>query len=170
MKQEEEGSYNIFRDSLLRYAGYANEVGESFRYQIPRLVAPSYVVSFGYCFADAASTGKETWQQKSSSTTSENSADNSWLAVQDTLRATVDTLVWQSLASVMIPGFTINMIVKVSRLAVRKSPLVVPALVAEWFPTASGLGSIPIIIKPIDASVDMLLDNTTREWWQESKL
>ena len=25
--------YNIFRDSALRYLGYANEVGESFRYQ-----------------------------------------------------------------------------------------------------------------------------------------
>jgi len=25
--------YNIFRDSALRYMGYANEVGESFRYQ-----------------------------------------------------------------------------------------------------------------------------------------
>jgi hypothetical protein len=28
-----EGEYNIFRDSALRYMGYANEVGESFRYQ-----------------------------------------------------------------------------------------------------------------------------------------
>jgi hypothetical protein len=26
--------YNIFRDSALRYMGYANEIGESFRYQV----------------------------------------------------------------------------------------------------------------------------------------
>eukprot|EP00538_Stauroneis_constricta_P010727 CAMPEP_0119555174 /NCGR_PEP_ID=MMETSP1352-20130426/7468_1 /TAXON_ID=265584 /ORGANISM="Stauroneis constricta, Strain CCMP1120" /LENGTH=51 /DNA_ID=CAMNT_0007601897 /DNA_START=23 /DNA_END=175 /DNA_ORIENTATION=- len=38
--------YDIFRDSLLRYTGYANEVGESFRYQYPRLVMPSYAVAF----------------------------------------------------------------------------------------------------------------------------
>lgn len=49
--------YNIFRDSLLRYCGYANEVGESFRYQYPRLVGPSYVVAFGYCLADSVSAG-----------------------------------------------------------------------------------------------------------------
>ena len=26
--------YNVFRDSALRYMGYANEIGESFRYQV----------------------------------------------------------------------------------------------------------------------------------------
>ena len=31
--QTKEG-YNIFRDSALRFMGYANEVGESFRYQV----------------------------------------------------------------------------------------------------------------------------------------
>ena len=31
------------------------QIGESFRYQYPRLVVPSYAVAFGYCFADAAS-------------------------------------------------------------------------------------------------------------------
>jgi nitric oxide synthase oxygenase domain/subunit len=29
--------YNVFRDSLLRYMGYANEIGESFRYQVSKL-------------------------------------------------------------------------------------------------------------------------------------
>ena len=28
--------YNIFRESPLRYLGYANEVGESFRYQVDK--------------------------------------------------------------------------------------------------------------------------------------
>ena len=27
-------TYNVFRDSPLRYLGYANEIGESFRYQV----------------------------------------------------------------------------------------------------------------------------------------
>lgn len=30
----EDTFYNIFRDSPLRYCGYANEIGESFRYQV----------------------------------------------------------------------------------------------------------------------------------------
>jgi hypothetical protein len=33
-KDKQDPSYNVFRDSALRYAGYANEVGESFRYQV----------------------------------------------------------------------------------------------------------------------------------------
>jgi len=35
------GGGDIWRDSALRYAGYANEVGESFRNIAPRLVVPS---------------------------------------------------------------------------------------------------------------------------------
>ncbi len=31
---EEKTEYNVFRDSPLRYMGYANEIGESFRYQV----------------------------------------------------------------------------------------------------------------------------------------
>src|SRR5210317_163822 len=56
-----DNDYNVFRDSKLRFAGYANEVGESFRYQFPKFVAPSYVVSFGYCFADAIYSGYTTY-------------------------------------------------------------------------------------------------------------
>lgn len=35
------GDYDIWRDSALRYAGYANEIGEAFRFITPRLVLPS---------------------------------------------------------------------------------------------------------------------------------
>ena len=43
---------DIWRDTPLRLLGYANEVGESFRYVFPRLVVPSYAVAFGYVLAD----------------------------------------------------------------------------------------------------------------------
>lgn len=33
VKAQPREDYNIFRDSALRFMGYANEVGESFRYQ-----------------------------------------------------------------------------------------------------------------------------------------
>ena len=148
--------YNIFRDSLLRYAGYANEVGESFRYQFPKFVVPSYAVSFSYCCADAASTGYEVWQK--------DLPDDQRL--HDTVRATADTLLWQSLASVAIPGAAINLIVKASRRAVARSPVALPVMAAKWLPTAVGLGSIPVIIKPIDLSVDFLLDNSIRHVWK----
>jgi hypothetical protein len=67
-----------------------------------------------------------------------------------------------ALASVMIPGATINMIVKASRLAASSAKL--PVTAAAWGPTGVGLASIPFIIRPIDNAVDYLLDNTTRHW------
>lgn len=90
-------NYDIFRDSALRYLGYANEVGESFRYQFPKLLIPSYAVAFGYCFADAATSGHAAFdaaKRKGSPT-----------ATVDSLVSAVDTLVWQSLASVVSKVF-----------------------------------------------------------------
>lgn len=62
----------------------------------------------------------------------------------------------------MIPGATINLIVKASRLAAARASL--PVAAAAWGPTGVGLASIPFIIRPIDNGVDYLLDNTTRHW------
>lgn len=164
-RNEEKVEYNVFRHSLLRYAGYANEVGESFRYQFPRLVTPSYGIAFAYCFADSFVTGWTTWNHYQS--VDDKKKESAW---KDTARATADTMLWQTLASVMIPGAAINLIVKASRVAVRKSPLALPVLVREWFPTAAGLGSVPLIVHPIDQAVDVLLDNTTRQWWPASSI
>ena len=147
--------YNIFRDSLVRYLGYANEVGESFRYQFPKLVTPSYIVSFGYCFADAATSGFRAYNEANKS--------DSPNAIASSFVSSADVLVWQSLASVMIPGATIHAIVKGSRFALLRSPLVLPTLATTWLPTGVGLGSIPLIIHPIDTFVDYLMDSTFRQ-------
>ena len=156
---EQQKAYNVFRDSPLRYIGYANEVGESFRYQFPKFVLPSYFLAFGYCVMDAVTTGYETWYSwKPTSFTKQTRSQE-----MTTFVATVDTLLWQSLATVMIPGATINVIVKGCRFAISRASL--PITVATtWMPTGIGLASIPIIIKPIDNAVDYLLDNTTRQW------
>ena len=146
--------YNVFRHSPLRYAGYANEIGESFRYQFPRLVMPTYVVAFGYCLADSCCTGYRVYQEE----------QNTSHQVHDTIRATMDTLAWQSVASVAAPGLTINLIVKASRSAVKRVTL--PLVLAEWLPTAIGLGSIPWIVHPIDHTVDYVMDNSVRVWWK----
>lgn len=151
--------YNVFRDSPLRYMGYANEIGESFRYQFPRFVVPSYIMSFGYCAMDAATTGYRVWSEEDESS---NLGKNATSKEFRTALATFDTLLWQSLASVMIPGATINVIVRASRFAVARTAL--PVMVAKWIPTAVGIGSIPLIIHPIDSFVDFSLDNTTRSW------
>lgn len=162
---DEAARYNIFRDSPLRYMGYCNEIGESFRYQFPRFVVPSYILSFGYVGADALTTGYREYCSEDAS------KDNKETKISREYRAgiaTFDTLLWQSLASVMIPGLAINVIVKASRFAVARSPLTLPALASKWLPTAAGIGSIPLIIHPIDSFVDFTLDNSTRVWLAEN--
>ncbi|GKY91497.1 hypothetical protein MPSEU_000121900 [Mayamaea pseudoterrestris] len=154
-QQQHDDDYNVFRHSLLRYAGYANEVGESFRYQFPRFVAPSYVVAFGYCIADAAHSGYNAYHHQ----------QNKSHRMQHTARATMDTLVWQSLASVALPGMTINLIVKASRQAVQRTAKL-PVFATTWLPTVIGLGAIPFIVHPIDRGVDYVMDETLRSWWK----
>ena len=71
--------------------------------------------------------------------------------------AVVDTLVWQGLASVVVPGFTINRACALTRLLLRQRVIqrqmaMSPAL-QRWTVTAVGLGCIPFIIQPIDRSV-----------------
>ena len=93
----EEGSFDIYRDSLLRYCGYANEVGEAFRPLVPvEIVYFSYVIAITYILADTFDKGKKGAEFGG--------------AVQGTLGA-LDTFSWQMLASVMLPSFIINRIV-----------------------------------------------------------
>ena len=69
---------------------------------------------------------------------------------------------FQAFASVLIPGGTINLIVRASRLAVTKTAL--SQTLKKWIPTGVGISSITLIIHPIDTFVDVALDNTTRKW------
>ena len=163
---DEAARYNIFRDSPLRYMGYCNEIGESFRYQFPRLVVPSYILSFGYVGADALTTGYREYCSEDTSSSKDSKASSS--REYRAGIATFDTLLWQSLASVMIPGLAINLVVKASRFAVARSPVSLPVFASKWLPTASGIGSIPLIIHPIDSFVDFTLDNSTREWLDQN--
>lgn len=153
--EKERTTYNVFRDSGLRYLGYANEVGESFRYQFPKFVIPSYILSFGYVCADAINSGHIAYIDAI--------LDESRSAMLDSTVATFDTLIWQSLASVVIPGATINATVRASRFALSRAPVVVPTTLATWIPTMLGLCCIPIIIQPIDRGVDIILDSTYRQ-------
>ncbi|KAH7481818.1 Mitochondrial fission process protein 1 [Phytophthora ramorum] len=77
--------------------------------------------------------------------------------------ATIDTLAWQTMASVVIPGLTINRVVALSCVAVQRAAKNSP-VVRRWAPTAIGLGVIPLIIHPIDSFVDAAMDKSLRKW------
>ena len=68
-----------------------------------------------------------------------------------TTAAIVDTLLWQGLASVVIPGLTINRLCAGSRVLLnRYVTKVLSRQVRQWLVTGVGLCSIPLIIHPID--------------------
>ncbi|XP_053324547.1 mitochondrial fission process protein 1 [Spea bombifrons] len=144
---------DLYRDTWVRYLGYANEVGESFRALVPKsLVWATYGVATAYVSADAVDKGK-----KASKAHSDDPDKTARVTV-----AVVDTFVWQALASVAIPGFTINRICAASLYLMGRVTRW-PLPIRKWTTTAIGLSAIPFIITPIDRSVDYLLDSSLRK-------
>ncbi len=147
---------DIYRDTPLRLMGYANEVGEAFRALVHvNWVRLSYGVASAYVLADT----NDKAQRMKASLKPDDKEASSKVAV-----AAFDTLVWQALASVMIPGFTINRICAGSLIALAKMMPNVALSKRKWMTTGIGLGVIPFIVHPIDSFVHFAMDNTTRVW------
>lgn len=163
---------DLYRDTFVRYAGYANEVGESFKNIVSRTsYKASYAVAIAYVLADAADKGMKaeaiaaslpTTSEQQQNPNSQAGAKNPQI---EAVKATVDTLVWQSLASVVIPGFTINRIVWLAKKLTDSVDGKLPAPARKWAPTLIGLSFIPFIVHPIDEGVTKLLDLTIRTFY-----
>ncbi|CAL8282327.1 mitochondrial fission process protein 1 [Gadus morhua] len=144
---------DIYRDTWVRFLGYANEVGEAFRALVPvSMVRATYGVATVYVTADAVDKGK-----KAAAAHGDGPGRTAKVAA-----AVVDTFVWQALASVAIPGFTINRVCAGSLYLLGRTTKW-PLPVRKWTTTAIGLSTIPFIITPIDRSVDLLLDASLRK-------
>lgn len=131
--------------------GYANEFGEAFRTHIPRLAYfGSYAVASTYCLADSIDKGRQCYQQSYHL--------NSYLRKRKAAETAVEAAIWQGLASVIIPGFTINRICAVSRFTLKRYVRTMPLGAQLWVTTVIGLSAIPVIIKPIDRLVDHVMD------------
>ena len=76
-----------------------------------------------------------------------------------------DCLIWQTFASVLVPGAIINRIVAVTRYTLALKMLKkAPRIVKSFGATAVGLGAIPFIVHPIDKGVDMVMDASYRKY------
>uniref|UniRef100_A0A1A9UU57 Mitochondrial fission process protein 1 n=1 Tax=Glossina austeni TaxID=7395 RepID=A0A1A9UU57_GLOAU len=138
---------DIFRDTWIRYTGYANEVGEAFRHLVSRrVVNGSYVGAISYVVADASAKSWRKFQENES--------------LVQVANVAADVLLWQMLASVIIPGYTINRITHFSRIMFKQARA--RESIVKYMPTAIGLLSIPVIIHPIDRFVDFIMDKTIR--------
>lgn len=143
---------DIWRDSPLRFLGYANEIGEAFRPLYPKYVLPSYGIAFAYVGCDTADKYSKSVENGDSSS--------------KTIFKTFDALIWQTLASVIIPGQFIRL-VTAGATAATKTIFLSPSA-RLYIPTAVGLFTIPFIVHPIDKAVDSFMDSTFRQFSSEN--
>ena len=157
---------DLYRGTLLRYLGYANELGESFRAFIgSRMVKATYVVALGYGLADAVD------KSRKQLAISQQHGDSIRKQRFECANGFVQTLYWQSLASVFIPGMIINRVVATSGWAMNR--LSQNPVARKWVPTAVGLAIIPVIIHPIDTFVDksmQYIPEPAARWVEETVL
>lgn len=155
LKDQFHESKDLFRDTPMRYLGYSNELGEAFRPLISRtLVNSTYVVAAGYCVADTYSKARRVYRTP--------------VALGGgTCKAVItagDVLLWQTLASVVLPGLAINRICWGTGRLLKM--LKASKILQKSVPTAVGLASIPVIIHPIDQLMDYVMDNTYRRYFK----
>ena len=82
-----DGYVDIFKDTPLRYLGYANEVGEALGPIYPRAVASSYAIAFAYVGGDTIDKAYRSYQQGKPGMKS--------------CQIAADTFIWQLFASGM---------------------------------------------------------------------
>ena len=172
---------DLYRETPVRLLGYANEVGESFQFQAPQFVGPSYFLAYAYCVADSISKGFDQYGREGGNFTPE------------VFTTFLDCLIWQCLASVIIPGNIIGFFVRTSSKLIngseddedeskktkpkktisfgkkaKEEPKVDQlAGIKRFAPTLIGLTSIPFIISPIDSGVEFLMDSTYRQIFEK---
>ncbi|XP_019871831.1 mitochondrial fission process protein 1 [Aethina tumida] len=144
---------DLYRETPIRYLGYANEVGEAFRGWIgSKWVNATYGVATLYVLADTIDKSINSYE------TNKNERNH----IKKVTYTTIDTLLWQFLASVIIPGATINRVCAVSNYLLKRVEKL-PKNTRKYTVTTIGLVTIPFIIKPIDNLVDNLMDATIRK-------
>jgi fission process protein 1 len=117
-------------------------------------VRATYAVAFGYVFMDVIDKANKTY--KSEKLKSVESPMNRTAAMA------TDCFLWQTFASVLVPGFTINRICKLSSFLLNKTEVKAIVRANKVLTTAIGLSSIPFIIHPIDHACHVVMDKTVR--------
>jgi len=162
---------DIFRHTPLRYLGYANEVGEAFRYQISKKVlALAYVVSFGYIIGDTIDKGYKSYKQKIKEYNFKNnklvenenqenlknkkSSSNDFFNI--IIKNASLSFSWQVLATEFLPAGCVFIIVKFAKKF--KFSLIKSKKIKYWMPSIIGLLLIPTFPYTIDPTVDKLFD------------
>tara|TARA_Y100000389_G_scaffold118991_1_gene116168 strand:+ start:2749 stop:3387 length:639 start_codon:yes stop_codon:yes gene_type:complete len=138
-----------YRETSLRYMGYANELGEAFTTYLPEWGLPaSYCIAASYVIFDTIDKGEKAYQGAEEED-----------KIVDTLRISTETLTWQMLASVFWPGSIIRVIVNMAASIISTNNMD-DNQVMHFLPTLIGISAIPMIVKPIDSTVDKIMEGS----------
>ena len=138
-----------YRETSLRYIGYANELGEAFTTYLPEWGLPaSYCIAASYVMFDTIDKGEKAYQGAEEED-----------KIVDTLRISTETLTWQMLASVFWPGSIIRVIVNMAASIISTNNMD-DNQVMHFLPTLIGISAIPMIVKPIDSTVDKIMEGS----------
>jgi fission process protein 1 len=122
--------------------GYANEVGEALENYLPEWCLPaSYCVAATYVIFDTLDKGQKAFDAASRDE-----------RLEESLKASTETFIWQVLASLFWPGGVIRLMVNVIDLMIPGDN--------EYISTALGILLIPVIVRPIDEFVDEIMEDT----------
>jgi mitochondrial fission process protein 1 len=150
MMDDDEPTNDPFKDGSMRFVGYANEVGEAVRGLAPNVfVRLTYAVVALYAVGDAA---------HKAHVAGKNELDRE-RALFKGFREGGHTLIWQMLASVLIPPLIINRTCKLSKVALLARTVWKPRTV-QLASSGIGLCTIPIIFAPIDHAVTVGMQRT----------
>jgi len=120
----------------VRYTAYTSDLGESFRPIIhPKLVTTTYCISWAYVIGDVAWEG---W--KAASRQKKNKSE--------VLGIVTERMIFQSLASMLIPMFIIHSTVDVGKKLFNKTRF------QRWGPTFLGLSLLPFLPFVVDPPVE----------------
>lgn len=166
---------DIWRDTPVRYLGYANECGEALRALLPPAGVPaSYALAIGYVLADTMDKAFKEWELSGRCETGPSGA----MRAMRVATTAFDALSWQLLASVFVPGSVIHFTYSVMTFAVAHVTDVgggdgtadmafstLPAATTaalNYLPTVVGLATIPFIVEPIDETIHKVHDMSIR--------
>ena len=83
---------------------------------------------------------------------------------QDKVSKFIDTIIWQSLATIIIPSYVIHKIVYFTKDLIKDVEIINKyKILKDYLPSVVGILSIFFIMQPIDDLVDYIMDNTIRK-------
>ncbi|ODO03137.1 hypothetical protein I350_05982 [Cryptococcus amylolentus CBS 6273] len=146
-----------------RYTAYSNDVGEAFRPVVPPwVVTAAYGVSWAYLIGDVSFTTYKSSQLGPSPLEAANMSEPTRLSM-----VAVKRTVFQGVASMALPAFTIHTAVRYAGRAFAKSANVTAK---RWGPTVVGIGIVPalpyLFDHPVEQATDAVFDKLEESFFR----